>query len=143
MRRWLTIFLLVLLPLQFSWAVAATYCQHESRTSGHIGHHEHRHQADASGGAETASGGDSSTDDEGANKRKAALAGIDGDCDYCHFSLAKPIAEAEQVPHLQSASHASQPAPLEPASYIPPGSNAPNGAHSPDSVSLRTTSLLC
>ena len=28
MRRWLSMFLLIVLPLQISWAVAATYCHH-------------------------------------------------------------------------------------------------------------------
>ena len=44
MRRWLTVALLVLLPLQSFWAAAATYCAHEqSAASQHFGHHEHRH----------------------------------------------------------------------------------------------------
>ncbi|NBT82917.1 MAG: hypothetical protein EBT56_15195 [Betaproteobacteria bacterium] len=30
MRKFLAIFLLVLLPLQFSWAAVAGYCQHEA-----------------------------------------------------------------------------------------------------------------
>ena len=30
MRKWLAIVLLVFLPLQFSWAAVASYCQHET-----------------------------------------------------------------------------------------------------------------
>lgn len=41
MRRWLYLFLLVLLPLQSSWAVVAAYCAHEARALTHLGHHEH------------------------------------------------------------------------------------------------------
>lgn len=43
MRRWLILFLLSLLPLQVSWAVAATvdYCAHDQdQTAPHFGHHE-------------------------------------------------------------------------------------------------------
>lgn len=56
MRRWLILFLLSLLPLQVSWAVAATvdYCAHDQdKTAPHFGHHEeanayaHDHDAPA------------------------------------------------------------------------------------------------
>ena len=33
-------FLLIVLPLQISWAVAATYCQHETGSTQHFGHHD-------------------------------------------------------------------------------------------------------
>jgi flagellar capping protein FliD len=45
MRRFLLIFLVVMMPLQLSWAAVSSYCQHESGTaSKHFGHHEHQHQ---------------------------------------------------------------------------------------------------
>jgi hypothetical protein len=54
MRRWLILFLLSLLPLQVSWAAAATvdYCAHgQDQTAQHFGHHEdanaHDHDAHA------------------------------------------------------------------------------------------------
>lgn len=43
MRRWLILFLLSLLQLQVSWAVAATvdHCTHDAdQTAAHFGHHE-------------------------------------------------------------------------------------------------------
>jgi hypothetical protein len=44
MTRILLIFLLTMLPLQMTWAVAAVYCVHESSASvTHVGHHEHEH----------------------------------------------------------------------------------------------------
>jgi len=44
MKKFLAIFLLVLLPLQFSWAAMASYCEHEtSVTATHPGHHTHDH----------------------------------------------------------------------------------------------------
>src|SRR5690606_360663 len=42
MRRFILIFLMVLLPFQWSWAAAASVCEHESK-GGHFGHHEHKH----------------------------------------------------------------------------------------------------
>jgi hypothetical protein len=48
MRRWLTILLLFLMPLQLSWAASAAYCQHERDAQrGHWGHHEHRDAPEA------------------------------------------------------------------------------------------------
>lgn len=45
MRRFIAIFLLMLLPLQFSWAAVGVYCGHESGAwAQHLGHHEHAHQ---------------------------------------------------------------------------------------------------
>ncbi|NHC08278.1 hypothetical protein G6550_16000 [Azonexus fungiphilus] len=67
MRRWLSIFLLIILPIQISWAVAATYCQHEIGAAQHFGHHEHKHQADDS--AKSANG---------------SVASVDNDCAACH-----------------------------------------------------------
>lgn len=46
MRRYLLIFMLCLLPLQWSWAAAARVCEHEQGAA-HFGHHEHRHSVDA------------------------------------------------------------------------------------------------
>jgi hypothetical protein len=62
MRRWLIMFLLSLLPLQVSWAAAATvdYCAHDQGGASHFGHHEdanahdhdeHAAEADKSQGA--------------------------------------------------------------------------------------------
>lgn len=43
-RRWLSILLLVLLPLQFAWAQAADYDAHGSGSHEmHFGHHDHSH----------------------------------------------------------------------------------------------------
>ncbi|MBK7648324.1 MAG: hypothetical protein IPJ12_14525 [Betaproteobacteria bacterium] len=84
MRRWLAVFLLVLLSLQITWSVAATYCQHETgATAHHFGHHEHKHQADDS-----------------AKAAKGQLSGIDSDCAVCHASciaVLTSVANAQQV----------------------------------------------
>lgn len=67
LRRALLVLLLLLMPLQFSWAVVSNYCQHESgQTAAHFGHHPHQHQ-----------------DEDGA-PAVSKLAGADPDCGSCH-----------------------------------------------------------
>lgn len=44
MRRFILIFMMCLLPLQWSWAAAARVCEH-GRGSSHFGHHAHQHGA--------------------------------------------------------------------------------------------------
>jgi len=47
MSRLIAVFMLALLPFQFSWSAVATYCMHERTTaqSQHVGHHEHNHES--------------------------------------------------------------------------------------------------
>jgi cytochrome c5 len=47
MRRLIAVFMLALLPFQFSWSAVATYCMHERATAQtqHVGHREHKHEA--------------------------------------------------------------------------------------------------
>lgn len=62
MRRWLSIFLLILLPHQFSWAAVVTYCEHESGTQAmHFGHHQHKHTQPAGESSEVTKGKSSGT----------------------------------------------------------------------------------
>lgn len=45
MKRLFALFLMLVLPLQISWAVAGSYCAHEESSSAqHFGHHVHVHQ---------------------------------------------------------------------------------------------------
>ena len=67
MRRWLSIFLLIVLSLQISWAVAETYCQHETGSTKHFGHHDHKHQAE-----------------DGEKLAKGSVSDVDNDCAVCH-----------------------------------------------------------
>ncbi|MFZ5520671.1 MAG: cation efflux protein, CzcI family [Pseudomonadota bacterium] len=79
MRRWLTLLLVLVLPIQFTWAVAAPYCQHEKAASvRHFGHHAHDHEATAS------------TAEQKAGK-PAGLAYVDHDCGFCHLGAAQPV----------------------------------------------------
>ena len=71
MRRFLLIFMMVLLPLQWSWAAAASVCAHESGKS-HFGHHEHKH------------GDDSASAQGDGEKGDGASLGAHPDCHVCH-----------------------------------------------------------
>lgn len=41
MKVFIVALMAILLPLQAAWSAAAVFCQHESRTTGHWGHHQH------------------------------------------------------------------------------------------------------
>ena len=48
MRRLLLVLIMLIVSLQSTWAAVGTLCAHESGSSAkHLGHHEHRHDADA------------------------------------------------------------------------------------------------
>ena len=96
MRRWLTIFLLLLLPMQLSWAVGTAYCKHEAGAAAqHFGHHEHQHTAD----------------DEGASSRTLNANGAaDADCSTCHAGCMSAIVDSMSLPAilLSSDIHSSR-----------------------------------
>ncbi|CAN7302564.1 cation efflux protein, CzcI family [Rhizobacter sp. LjRoot28] len=89
MRRALTVFLLLILPLQLSWAVAAGYCQHEKATNvaGHMGHHEHQH----SPGSEKAVGELAKTSAAEKQDTDEKPQCVDDDCAYCHLASLKAV----------------------------------------------------
>lgn len=83
MRHWIAILLLVFLPLQFTWSVAAAYCQHEAgQAAQHFGHHDHQHHVD----------------EDGSTDAKALNDGIDGDCAACHASCVVALTGFAQLP---------------------------------------------
>ena len=86
MRRWLIVALLLVLPFQFAWSVAAAYCAHEAApAASHVGHHTHEHKGDAGNGTAEKLHAE-------ADSAKAGKAGKwmgDNDCGYCHLSFAK------------------------------------------------------
>jgi len=104
MRRWLSILLLFLLPLQSSWAMSAAYCQHEQERgtqSRHWGHHEH---AKANGQA-----GDRVHDGDGVQKNAGSQPNpvFAGDCALCHLghaqhAAAEPAGEQGAAPGPQA-----------------------------------------
>jgi hypothetical protein len=79
MRRWWSLLLVFLLPLQFTLAAAAAYCQHEAHPQAqHFGHHAHVHHEhhDAVDASQPA---------------KAGQGAADLDCGVCHLSTAQPV----------------------------------------------------
>ena len=81
MKRYVLIFLLMLLPFQFSWAAVASYCQHESNPAAqHVGHHA---AADSKQQKQ-----DQLADQSDDSKLNT---GSDADCSFCHFSCSKPM----------------------------------------------------
>ena len=92
MRRWLQIFLLLLLPFQFSWAASAAYCQHERDVQpSHWGHHEHE-----SGN----SAGDLRTADDAQKSPGTQPNAVLGDCAVCH------LGHAQHLPAMADRVHA-------------------------------------
>jgi hypothetical protein len=95
MRRSLGLFLAFALLFQMSWAVAATYCEHETspQASMHFGHHVHVHK---------------SVD---AKKDLAGQFAVDDDCSYCHAGHAALIATdyAGVTPGATASTAFSQP----------------------------------
>jgi hypothetical protein len=79
MRRWLVVFMLLVLPLQFAWAAAAPYCAHETAVaaSKHPGHHQHVHQD----GSDAVDAGDDG----------GSLGGNHTDCASCHAGTAATL----------------------------------------------------
>ena len=77
MSRLVALLFSLLLPLQFAWGAAASYCQHEPtrEVPPHFGHHEHVHKADAKKATDT------------------TLAG-DKDCSSCHAAGSAALGES-------------------------------------------------
>jgi hypothetical protein len=78
MRRCVLVLMLVLLPLQWSWAAVGSVCAHEPDGQ-HFGHHLHQHAGEA----------DAHVDDEGGESPAGgagdgASLGAHPDCHSCH-----------------------------------------------------------
>lgn len=101
--------MLIVLPVQYSWAVVAVYCQHEQKEAVHLGHHKHEHEAQ---NASPQTGG--------------KLLIPHDDCAYCHQAC-----QASLVPASTTIPHSDRL--LQPdfdsqsfSSYIPNGLERPN-----------------
>lgn len=118
MRRWLFVFLLLMVPFQLVWASAAPYCAHEAGASAkkHLGHHEHKHPASG----EIVSAADDADDTTDA---------YHADCESCHLccSAFMPAVTSvvETLPHGSAMTH------RDPRydSHIPAGPLRPDRAH--------------
>ncbi len=103
MRRWLTLMLLVFIPLQLSWSAAAAYCHHENAGAArHFGHHPHEHvdKADPSSLKDAAAKAE-------AHKTHKADQPCDGDCAYCHLGSAAALIAEVLKPGTQQAALAT------------------------------------
>lgn len=116
MRRWLTLLLLVVLPLQLSWAAAASSCAHEEsgRAAQHVGHHEHEHDE-----ASSAASGDAATDEGG-------VLTVDADCAYCHLGCAKTVATTFVPLRVAASPDVAVQRDALHTSHIPPGPERPD-----------------
>ena len=105
MRRLIAIFLLALLPLQFSWAAVAPYCGHEERAdAAHFGHHEHQHHTEAGSGVDADAGAGAVADVDGtaAVEDGKGPGAIHLDCPHCHGSVSVMPALPSVLPGLLS-----------------------------------------
>lgn len=110
MKRIFLILMMVVLPLQISWAAVTNYCQHEEgKASQHFGHHDHKHNISSSG-----------------KQDKSDPGKIDADCGFCHLSCAY-IISATATPILFFPD--STPVDIPLFSYL---SHIPDGLIRPD-----------
>ncbi len=78
MRQLFALFLVALISLQASWAVAGNYCRHEQgAAASHFGHHEHQHRKHLNHDAKHSS--------------EQSSAGIDLDCGTCHANAVSAV----------------------------------------------------
>jgi hypothetical protein len=102
------IFLLIMLPLQSSWAAAASYCQHEQTSTTHFGHHSHQHELqDISGDA-------------------SKSASAHSDCGYCHLFCQASFSTAPFNMMLPSGPVQLAATPFHFSSHIPEGPKRPD-----------------
>ncbi|MEL4177984.1 hypothetical protein [Roseateles sp. PN1] len=115
MRRYIVLVLLIVLPFQFCWAAAATYCSHEGTAAvRHFGHHSHQHHASGQGEAGTVV------------KAKVAPMVLDDDCSVCH-SCAAPSLLPSLLLHAEPFGTT-----LAPAAALLFDSYVPSGLERPD-----------
>ncbi len=94
MKRFVLIFLLVLVPLQHVFAAADAYCREEAgSTTTHFGHHEHASEFDADAGAKV----------DGDTKSKGEAG---AECGVCHTACAFVLILPASLPALESPSGA-------------------------------------
>lgn len=115
MHRWLFVFLLIVVPLQLTWAAAGGYCEHEQgAASGHFGHHAHSHDASMwpAAGAEP--------------EDNAPPGSHHADCGYCHLSASKAVAPSEATIHPAAGIAAAFALAEVFDSYVPAGLERPD-----------------
>jgi hypothetical protein len=110
MKKFFLILLLLVLPLQMSWAAASAYCQHEQDSSArHLGHHGHEHKAKS---------------EQTPAKKDAGQP--HSDCNFCHGIGQASIPATSGLVALAPGSLAVAPCPFFYASHIPDGPKRPD-----------------
>lgn len=110
MKRLILILLLALVPLQFAWAAAGAYCQHEQGSSSfHFGHHAHTHQT---------------KNDSPDSKTKQVKA--HPDCGSCHAPANVIWMSAPSIALVFSPPEHHRPVTLLYSSFIPNGPRRPD-----------------
>ncbi|WP_432380667.1 DUF2946 family protein [Duganella sp. P38] len=107
------ILLLTILPIQYSWSMAAVYCQHEASKVAHFGHHGHEHQAQAG-------------DEDGGKLSKH------GDCEVCHHAVQASAPFAEAVLTAAPAVDPRRRARCITTPTLPTGRRGPTGSSLPE-----------
>lgn len=127
MKRFFAFLLMLVLPLQFSFAAASAYCGHEQGVAArHAGHHQHQHLKDA-----VELTGDQKSPSEIPSAQHA-------DCGQCHAACATmPAAPAHSQPVAVSGAHYSPRFPSHRISFrirstVHPSPSAPDGAAASD-----------
>lgn len=118
MKKLLLILLLTILPIQYSWSMAAVYCQHESSKVTHFGHHGHQHQAQAGEH-------DGDDGDDGGQSKPGKL---HGDCEVCHHAVQLSLPGSDAVLAAAPVAAYAPPGALHYHSYIADGPPRPNWA---------------
>jgi hypothetical protein len=101
------ILLMTLLPLQFSWAVVATYCGHEEQAGGahfgHHAHHGHEHHGQEDGATDAAA---PMTEAQAATPGEPSrtVGDLNADCGHCHGMAATLSSVPSAWPGVPAAS---------------------------------------
>ncbi|OYO32606.1 cation efflux protein, CzcI family [Janthinobacterium sp. PC23-8] len=115
MKKFFLLLLLLVLPLQMSWAAASAYCLHEEgKAARHLGHHSHQHQADAD------------TDKSEPGKDLKAKGQPHSDCHVCHGIGHAWLPPGASMPVFDSASMAVDSSSVLYVSHIPDGPKRPD-----------------
>jgi len=89
LRRLFALLLLMFLPLQFSWAAVAGYCQHEAGgADAHPGHHQHQHPVAHDGAPASPENVTAGTASPLSDDEPSLRLAVDDDCAACHAGCA-------------------------------------------------------
>jgi hypothetical protein len=116
MRRWVFVLLLMVVPFQWVWGAAASYCAHEASqaTKKHFGHHEHQHEA---GDEAPALDADDPADPSGTHH---------ADCESCHLGCHAVVQAAAPAIATLPRDVAADRGPPRYRSHVPDGPRRPD-----------------